>query len=214
MSSPHPSSQDSTAITPPSTPPPTPNAHDLSDVFSDSPPQSPSTTAPATDPSDIPRLRSAHFTAGYREGATAAKEKTLQPGFDEGYSLGATFGLRIGCLLGELEGVYTALKGSGSTMEKEAERVAKLYRRMRNELALEKVFGREWWGENGLWKYEVRSQRGENCNEEGKIIFKDVVESHPLVVQWHVVIEREVDHAAIQRGRFEGEGWEKGRVED
>ncbi|MCJ1437259.1 Essential protein Yae1, N terminal [Xylographa pallens] len=104
-----------TATLPPSPPP---QSDLLSDIFSSSPSpppfHSPHPSSPdshhATHPSDIPRLRSQHSTAGYRDGLSASKTPALQPGFDEGYTLGAVLGLKAGELLGVLEGVCAALK--------------------------------------------------------------------------------------------------------
>ncbi|KAL8985824.1 MAG: hypothetical protein Q9177_004326 [Variospora cf. flavescens] len=76
----------------------------LSDIFSDSPPASPTSKQPS-EPSDIPRLRSTHATNGYRDGISASKDQALQPGFDEAYPLGAILGLRVGYVLGVLEGL-------------------------------------------------------------------------------------------------------------
>ncbi|CAF9912722.1 MAG: hypothetical protein GOMPHAMPRED_007746 [Gomphillus americanus] len=59
-------------------------------------------------PSDSPRLRSIHATAGYRDGASAAREAAVQGGFDEGYLLGAAIGARAGVLIGIVEGIVAA----------------------------------------------------------------------------------------------------------
>ncbi|MCJ1381974.1 Essential protein Yae1, N terminal [Xylographa soralifera] len=110
--------------TPPPTfplpPPPTtpPQSDLLTDIFSStpSPPHSPTPHTPPPHrttrppPSDIPRLRSQHSTAGYRDGLSASKPPALQPGFDESYPLGAVLGLQAGSLLGILDGVCSALK--------------------------------------------------------------------------------------------------------
>ena len=188
------------ALTPPSTPPSpcTPITNNcLSDIFSDSPPTSPTTA----DPSDIPRLRGTHSTAGYRDGISTSKEQTLQAGFDEGYSLGAFFGLRVGYLLGALEGLYVAHshESEGST------RVGQLGKEAREQLTLDKIFGREWWGEDGIWKYEVQGK-------EEEVTFPEVVNAHPLVKKWVEKVEQEIEIAGIMVGRFQGREWEEGRV--
>ena len=187
-------------LTPPSTPPSpsTPTRNNcLSDIFSDSPPTSPTTT----DPSDIPRLRGTHSTAGYRAGISTSKEQTLQAGFDEGYSLGAFFGLRVGYLLGALEGLYVAhsQESEGRT------RLAQLVKEAGEHLTLEKIFGREWWGEDGIWKYEVQ-------RKEEEVTFPEVVSAHPLVRKWVEKVEQEMKIAGINVGRFQGREWEEGRV--
>ncbi|KAG5999876.1 hypothetical protein E4U21_006167, partial [Claviceps maximensis] len=78
-----------------------PPSNQLDDVFG-SAPASPDQTdvRDHSHPSDIPRLQTEHATAGYREGITAAKESSIQPGFDEGFSLGAALGSHAGRLLG------------------------------------------------------------------------------------------------------------------
>jgi hypothetical protein len=188
------------ALTPPSIPPSpsSPSNNALSDIFSDSPPSSPS----KTDPSDIPRLRSTHSTAGYRDGITVAKALSLQPGFDEGYSLGAAFGLRIGYILGALEGLWSACTG----LCEEKERQRKLLREAREGLRLERVFGKEWWGEDGVWRYEVQGEGEE-------VTFEEVVGWHPLVKRWEERVKDELERAGVTRGRFEGVEWEKGRMD-
>lgn len=187
-------------LTPPSTPPspssPTSN-NDLSDIFSDSPPTSPTTA----DPSDIPRLRSTHSTAGYRAGISTSKERSLQPGFDQGYSLGAVFGLRVGYILGAIEGLYSA-HPQGS---EERKGLKKLVKEAREQLAIEKVFGREWWGEDGTWRYQVEG-------EEEEATFREVVDAHPLVRRWLERVDQEMKIAGVTVGRFEGREWEQGRV--
>ncbi|CAF9909064.1 Essential protein Yae1, N terminal [Imshaugia aleurites] len=188
------------AITPPSTPPSLSSPHNnnhLSDVFSDSPPTSPT----AADPSDILRLRSTHSTAGYRDGISISKDRSLQSGFDEGYSLGAVFGLRVGYILGALEGLCSA-----HLQESEERKALKqLVKNAREHLAIEKLFGREWWGEDGTWKYEVQGT-------EEEVTFREVVDSHPLVKRWVERVDQELNIAGVQVGRFEGEEWEEGRV--
>ncbi|MCJ1285395.1 Essential protein Yae1, N terminal [Xylographa opegraphella] len=108
------------ATTPP--PPSPPLQSDLlSDIFSSSPSPPPSHSphpSNATHPSDIPRLRSQHSTAGYRDGLSVSKTPALQPGFDEGYTLGAVLGLKAGELLGMLEGMCAALKTKASPPSK------------------------------------------------------------------------------------------------
>ncbi|KAL9133741.1 MAG: hypothetical protein Q9175_005084 [Cornicularia normoerica] len=188
------------AHTPPSTPPspssPTTNNH-LSDIFSDSPPTSPNTA----DPSDIPRLRSTHSTAGYRAGIFFSKERSLQPAFDEGYSLGAVFGLRVGYILGALEGLCSA----HSQESEERKRLRQLLKEAREHLAIEKIFGREWWGEDGIWRYEVQGK-------EEDVTFREVVDVHPLVRTWVEIVDQEMKIAGVMVERFEGREREEGRV--
>lgn len=124
-------------------------------------------------PSDMPRLEREHVTAGYRDGVTAAKGNSVQEGFDEGFSLGAEVGKRIGEILGLLEGIHEAVGGEGEVLKQ-----------AREELKVEKVFGKEFWLGDGTWRYEVE--------KEGDIIFADVADAHPLVKKWSEVVEGEV----------------------
>ena len=75
------------------------------------------------------------------------------------------------------------------------------------ELRIEGVFEKEWWGEDGLWRYEV--------NGEGEeVTFEEVVGWHPLVKRWEARVRDEVEGSGVRVGRFEGLEWEKGRVGD
>ncbi len=193
------------AATPPSTPP-SPSSpvqaantnNNLSDIFSDSPPSTPTQSG---IPSDVPRLRSTHTTAGYRAGISSAKTRSLQPGFDEGYSLGAVIGLRVGYLLGALEGLWcaydTGCEGKG--------RLKSLLKTGREELKIEKIFGKEYWDKDGVWTYEVTSEGGEAT-------FQEVAEQHPIVRTWDQKVKEEIEKAGIKLGRFEGSEWEAGRI--
>jgi Essential protein Yae1, N terminal len=50
------------------------------------------------------------MTTGYREGLSIGKARVIQDAFDKGYPLGVELGLRVGEVLGVLEGVVGALK--------------------------------------------------------------------------------------------------------
>ena len=154
-----------------------------------------------TDPSDIPRLRSTHSTAGYRNGISIAKERSLQPGFDEGYSLGAVFGLRIGYILGTLEGLWCAYSDPCA----ERLRLGEQLRKARDALRIDEVFGKEWWGMDGIWRYEVQVDGAEAT-------FEEVVCSHPLMGKWMEQVEKEIEKAGLRKDKFEGIEWEKGRL--
>lgn len=176
----------------------------LDDVFSDSRPASPSPTGLATlqsqEPSDIPRLRTTHTTAGYREGIAASKTQSLQPGFDEGYSLGAVLGLRVGYIIGVLEALHVALSAT------EKQRIGKILKEARDELSVEKVFARGVWGEDGVWAYEV-------AGKEEEVTFEEVADAHPVLKSWTIRIKEEMDRFGIDEGRFKGEEWERGRID-
>ena len=224
------------ALTPPSTPPsarsPSPDVT-LDDVFSSSPPRldtivhDPSDPAQSSSmqnhPSDIPRLRQVHATAGYREGISRAKAQSLQPGFDEGYGLGATFGLHVGYLLGALKGLVALYQGQeenltrsrlGETMHRQADRdrqedeedgdvgkrreedntarVSALRKAARADLAVERIFGREYWREDGTWGYQLPPGDDEQGEEVGVDSFRAVVRAHPLIRRWASIVEDEM----------------------
>ncbi|KAL8800562.1 MAG: hypothetical protein Q9223_002675 [Gallowayella weberi] len=198
--------------TPPSSAPsasPPPPTNLLSDIFSDSPPASPSSTHHhPTEPSDIPRLRSIHVTNGYREGIAAARDQAVQPGFDEAYPLGAILGLRIGCILGLLEGLCAAFtvkkpnqfsanekeRKEQDVIEEERKRLEGLLERARAELKTETLFGKEYWKSDGLWAYQVHSK----AVEQEDVTFWEVAEQHPAVQKWMETVRNEVQKAGIQ----------------
>ncbi|KAK3355984.1 hypothetical protein B0H65DRAFT_453732 [Neurospora tetraspora] len=121
-------------------------------------------------PSDIPRLQQEHTTAGYRDGITVAKAEHVQAGFDEGFGLGATIGAVAGQLLGVLEGLSFSLGGSSSSAkgrrpqqdneeeeeeEDIREKVKKLLAEAEKDLSVQSIYGKEYWDEDGTWRYEV-----------------------------------------------------------
>lgn len=194
-------------------PSPTPshqnNANNLDDIFGSAPPSP--TQQGNTEPSDIPRLRSSHSTAGYRDGLTASKATTIQEGFDEGYSLGATMGLRVGQIIGMLEGIWSAVLKSekagqtaeneasagvvaGQEEQSEAKRLQDLVTKARHELRTEGVFSKDYWAPNGIWVYEA---------EEGDGGWSDIVDAHPLVRQWERTVAAEVAKVNLDTGVLE-----------
>jgi hypothetical protein len=184
-----------------STPAPCPNdENNLDDIWGSASSSSTSETFPSdishirNEPSDIPRLRSEHSTSGYRDGLSAAKNTTIQEGFDEGYSLGAVMGLEIGILLGSLEGIYQAVRNIGASYDSEKERTNTLLNSAKRELRTEEVFGRDWWSEDGTWKFEVL---GEGVDGAGEFTFKDVVNSHPTILKWKGLVNEEVERWAL-----------------
>ncbi|MCJ1420763.1 Essential protein Yae1, N terminal [Xylographa parallela] len=268
--------------TTPPPPSPPPQSDLLSDIFSSSPSPPPShfphpsnpDSYHATHPSDIPRLRSQHSTAGYRDGLSASKTPALQPGFDEGYTLGAVLGLKAGELLGVLEGVCTALRaqgsargraesgsaarsGSGSRSGKAAsdrdgalpsvvavdaepavsvqepttdyERLMRLRHQAAAELYLQRIFGAEFWGPDGLWSWVVPVptegsdlgdvERGsaatlatEAAGED--VTFETVAAAHPLIRKWSALVQEVMRKWGVREGVWAGEEWEAGRVRE
>lgn len=152
--------------------------------------------------SDIPRLKEKHETEGYRDGVTKGKADSVQVGFDEGYGLGAVLGLRIGRILGLLEGIYNAiLAGEVTEWEIERGRLENLLAQARRELDTRSVFDKEWWGEDGVWKFEVPGEV-----EGGEVVFHDIAGAHPLVGKWEVVVDEEVKRWGLDLGIMDGEG--------
>lgn len=205
-----------TTNTQPEGPPTTTTPHDNNENETDSiwgspsPPASPSLhptpSQPQPHPSDIPRLQQSHTTAGYRDGITLAKASSVQPGFDEGFSLGATIGARAGELLGVLEGVVSALLTNPSSSDpEETQRLTELLEQARKELSVQVVFGREYWEEDGTWKYEVPD------GGEG-VVFGDVAGAHPMVGKWEGVVRVEGGRWGVDWDVLRGEGDEARRV--
>jgi len=141
------------------------------------------------EPSDIPRLRSEHSTAGYRDGLSSAKNTTIQEGFDEGYSLGAVMGVEVGIVLGLLEGIHLSMRTADVENASEKKRINAFLEEARRELRTEEVFGKEWWGTDGVWKFEIM---GESVDGAGEFTFKDVVISHPVIRKWKKLVNDEV----------------------
>lgn len=148
-------------------------------------------TRPPDHPSDVSRLRSIHVTNGYREGIAASKEKHIQEGFDEGYSLGAEIALKAGSIIGSLEGLFHALPNSAPTASLEVgnsraengvtrHMMAETVREAERHLAVERLIDREYFGEDGVWVYNVPGQ-----DSEGNVTFAEVAEAHPIIKMWN-----------------------------
>src|SRR4051794_11697639 len=83
--------------------------------------------------SDLPAVQRQHMTAGYREGLSDSKAKSMQGGFDQGYPIGCVLGIRVGRILGVLEGFVAAFtKDPAGTPEE----LLRVYRSARKELAI------------------------------------------------------------------------------
>ncbi|CAD0115129.1 unnamed protein product [Aureobasidium uvarum] len=154
--------------------------------------------------SDIPRLRSVHVTSGYRDGISVSKASHVQHGFDEGFSLGAVIGTKAGFLLGVLEGIVRCISASAAISTGVKEGVIAKFVAAREELALQSLFGREWFGEDGIWKFEVLGEG----REEEEVTFRDVAEAHPVLVKWGREVEGLKKRFGVEikaRERTEGE---------
>ncbi|KAK6436492.1 Essential protein Yae1, N terminal [Oleoguttula sp. CCFEE 5521] len=135
--------------------------------------------AQGNERSDIQRLRNTHVTNGYREGIADSKEKFIQAGFDEGYSLGAELGMKVGWCLGVLEGICRALPtgdisaidtGSGSD-------ATVLVKRAREDLKMQNLVTEKYFGTDGIWLYDVPGQESETT-------FREVAAAHPVLKMW------------------------------
>ena len=130
--------------------------------------------------SEVPRLRSIHVTAGYREGISSSKNKKIQQGFDEGYALGAEIGYQVGWILGILEGT----------------KASQLLKLAREELDVKHLFSPQYFQEDGLWRWHVDTDEDQNAGTsndgsgcEETILFRHVASSHPLVRKWITAVE-------------------------
>ncbi|TID16803.1 essential protein-like protein Yae1 [Venturia nashicola] len=130
--------------------------------------------------SDIQRLRSQHSTAGYREGITTSKASFMQEGFDEGYMLGAELGMRAGWIIGALEGVVRGGQG--------VDRVKVLLKEARQELSIKGLYAPEYFGQDGVWTYDIGDKFGEQ-EDERQLDFRMVAAAHPLIEKWMGVVE-------------------------
>ncbi|KAK0267156.1 Essential protein Yae1, N terminal [Friedmanniomyces endolithicus] len=142
--------------------------------------------------SDISRLRNTHVNNGYREGITASKERHMQDGFDEGYSLGAELGLKAGWCLGALEGLWRAMPET-SEQKDHANRdirgkengigrmeLLALFGAAQIELDISQLCGKDYFGEDGLWLYGVP----EHLAGEHGMTFERIAAAHPILRKW------------------------------
>lgn len=122
----------------------------------------------------------------------------------------------MGYILGVLEGLVHAtsekergteiLEGKGeSAAHAIGDRMRMMLEEAREALRLEKIFGKEWFGVDGVWTFEIGKR-------DGKVTFVDVADSHPVVREWAERVGEEMKRFGIVEGRFEGKEWEEGRV--
>lgn len=147
---------------PPASPPESPDSHHS---------QSPRVENETDVSSDATKLRAIHNTQGYRNGIGDAKSSKLQQGFDEGFLLGAELGALVGRILGVLDGLVIS-----------GREVRVLRERAMEQLGLKSVFGREYFGEDGVWRWEV-GVRGDGGGD-GEVTVRDVAGAHPLIGRW------------------------------
>ena len=114
--------------------------------------------------------------------------------------------MKAGFLLGVLEGVVRALQSSVSINKQVKEDVIAKFVKAREELGLQSLFGREWFGEDGIWTFEV-----EGKNEE-EVTFRDVADAHPVIWKWTTEVEELKKKFGVEfqvRARPEGDDEEE-----
>ncbi|KAJ9641338.1 Essential protein Yae1, N terminal [Coniosporium tulheliwenetii] len=190
------------------------------DIFGSSPEASPtlhafeSVPTPQAQVSDIPALRRAHVTSGYRDGIAASKSQCVQEGFDEGFALGAVIGSKVGWILGVLEGLVIALNsachekppipgnptvGAEDGVSRAAldadnpqeihtrfREAAVLLKDARRELQTTSIFSQQYFAEDGIWQFELPLQPDQSTDD---ITFPEVAAAHPLVKRWSDTVE-------------------------
>ena len=82
-----------------------------------------------------------------------------------------------------MAGVGRSLPATVAGGEGARQKVERLLGEAEVELGMERLFGREWFGEDGVWRYDVPvpGQDGEGGEE---VTFEKVAEAHPVVVRW------------------------------
>ncbi|KAH6619296.1 hypothetical protein B0J18DRAFT_450838 [Chaetomium sp. MPI-SDFR-AT-0129] len=85
-----------------------------------------------------------------------------------------------------------------SEEEEEARRISELLSEARRELSVVGVFDRQYWADDGTWRYEVSAPDGSSNNgyyrgmeEGGLVVFADVAEAHPLLRKWDGIVRAE-----------------------
>ena len=150
-----------------------------------------STDLQSREPSDIPRLRTTHTTAGYRDGIASAREAATQPGFDEGYIIGSALGLCAGYLIGIVEGLSEALKEQSGGLEA-------VSKQLREDLSISRLMSPEYIDQDGTWKWSVESKAED-------VTPREVANAHPLILKWRNVVKEYMARADIARNRLFGE---------
>ncbi|RPA71439.1 hypothetical protein BJ508DRAFT_92026 [Ascobolus immersus RN42] len=136
-----------------------------------------------TEPSEVQGLKRQHTTEGYRDGVTVGKEESVQKGFDEGYNIGALFGLRVGWLGGVVDGL---VKCAELSEDKDVllDKVQLVKKKFLEETALEKLFSKDYFDDKAVWAYEVETTNSHSGDEEEAYTFDEVVASHPIIKKW------------------------------
>ena len=145
--------------------------------------------------SDIPRLRGIHTTAGYRDGIASARDAAVQPGFDEGYVLGAALGIRSGYLLGLMEGIQRALH----EQDQHYKRVDQLLAQIKEETAVTELMNKKYLNPDGTWRWDVDQETLDGVQDEDTTI-NHVADSHPVIRKWVKILGDLMGEAGVRRG--------------
>ncbi len=109
---------------------------DTSDDYEDHSANNNAPRIPQSMLSDLPAMQRQHMTAGYREGLSGSKAKSMQGGFDQGYPIGFELGIKVGQILGVLEGFLAPFAKDATKMPK---CLVELYRKAKKELAISQL---------------------------------------------------------------------------
>lgn len=104
------------------------------------------------------------------------------------------------------------------------QRVLTLRQAAAAELSFQNIFASELWDADGVWKWDVpplsgtatEGTRASTTAAEGDdgITFPVVAAAHPAIRKWTAIVDEVMREWGVERGVFEGEAWEAGRVGD
>lgn len=69
--------------------------------------------------------------------------------------------------------------------------------RAEEEMGMRRVFGEEFFGGDGVWRYAVPGAEGEG---EESVTFEAVAKAHPLVVQWEGKVRELAERLGLSVG--------------
>lgn len=92
------------------------------------------------------------------------------------------------------------------------------------ELSFQNIFASELWDADGVWKWDVPPLSGTAtegarasttaAGGDEDITFPVVAAAHPAIRKWTAIVGEVMREWGVERGVFEGEAWEAGRVGD
>ncbi|KAF2433012.1 hypothetical protein EJ08DRAFT_104496 [Tothia fuscella] len=137
--------------------------------------------------SDVRRMRSVHNTAGYRDGIGSSKEAHVQAGFDEGYSLGAEIGSKVGWILGVLDNLekasYSMDESTFTRSGASKNDIVQLHSEAKADLSAQNIYSNDFFQGDGVWSFSLPSASKESSDED--ITFRKVADAHPLIMTWN-----------------------------